>query len=286
MVMVVISIHRRTGAAVDSASIGMVFDAAHAGFAVWSSLLWEPIGAATVAEIRPAQGQRVLDACCGSGAAVVPAAAAVGPTGWVDGVDLAPKLLAAGRRRASEAGLSNIELHSADVGAWQSAGGPYDCVVCVFGVFFLPDMDNGGARLLGLAKPGGRLAITTWQRGAVEPVITPFAQAAADEHRAAGSQPAAPTLARAAAARVDTEAGLAEFLGGIGAVDVEVRPFTIDIPLTPGLAWDFAPGSGARAMLFGLEPPAIERVRQRYLAIMAGLDTFHVTALIGHGRRG
>jgi len=90
---------------VDSASIGMVFDAAHAGFAVWSSLLWEPIGAATVAEIRTAQGQRVLDACCGNGAAAVPAAAAVGPTGWVDGVDLAPKLLAAGRRRASEAGL-------------------------------------------------------------------------------------------------------------------------------------------------------------------------------------
>jgi hypothetical protein len=85
---------------------------------------------------------------------------------------------------------------------------------------------------------------------------------------------------------VDTEAGLAEFLGGIGAVDVEVRPFTIDIPLTPGLAWDFAAGSGARAMLFGLEPPAIERVRERYLAIMASLDTFHVTALIGHGRRG
>jgi hypothetical protein len=26
---------------------------AHAGLAVWSSLLWEPIGAATVAKMRP-----------------------------------------------------------------------------------------------------------------------------------------------------------------------------------------------------------------------------------------
>jgi SAM-dependent methyltransferase len=287
MVMVVISNHRRTaGATLYSPSIGTIFDAAHAGFAVWSSLLWEPIGAATVAEIRPGRGQRVLDACCGSGAAAVPAAAAVGPTGWVDGVDLAPKLLAAGRRRASEAGLSNIEFHTADVGAWQPVGRPYDHVVCIFGVFFLPDMDNGGARLLGLAKPGGRLAITTWQGGAVEPVITPFAEAAADEHRAAGSQPTAPIAARAAAARVDTEAGLAEFLGSVGTVDVEVRPFTLDIPLTPALAWDFAVGSATRAMLFGLESPAIDRVRERYLAVMAGLDTFQVTALIGHGRRG
>jgi hypothetical protein len=118
-------------------------------------------------------------------------------------------------------------------------------------------------------------------------VITPFAEAAADEHRAAGSQPTAPVAAcAAAAARVDTEAGLAEFLGSVGTVDVEVRPITLDIPLTPALAWDFAVGSATRAMLFGLESPAIDRVRERYLAVMAGLDTFQVTALIGHGRRG
>jgi ubiquinone/menaquinone biosynthesis C-methylase UbiE len=96
----------------------------------------------------------------------LPAARAVGPTGRVDGVDRSQHLLAAGRERAAPARLRNAEFHAADVSGWTSPGRrPYDVVLCVFGVLFLPDLDAGGAHLLSLLRQGGQLVVTTWERG-------------------------------------------------------------------------------------------------------------------------
>lgn len=38
----------------------------------------------------------------------------------------------------------------------------FDAVVCVFGIFFVPDMEAQVAELWRMVRPGGRLAITTW----------------------------------------------------------------------------------------------------------------------------
>jgi SAM-dependent methyltransferase len=260
---------------------GAVFDEAREGFAAWSPLLWDRIGAATVDAVAVRAGERVLDACCGAGAAALPAARAVGPRGLVDAVDVAPALVAQGRRRAD--GLPQLRFHTADVATWSA--GPYDAVVCVFGVFFLPDVDAGGAHLARLLRPGGRLGVTTWQRGSVEPVVVPFAEAAAAEHRAAGREP--PSLARvgAASARVATADGLAGWLGGLGPGGVRVDPVRFGVPLDAERAWAFVTGSGTVALLAGLDPDAVARVRRRYLARLAadGVAAFDVTALVGVG---
>jgi len=73
---------------------------------------WDRYGAATVARLPLAPGQRVLDLCCGSGASAVPAARAVGPSGQVTGVDVAEPLLALARDRA--AGLPQAEFRLGD----------------------------------------------------------------------------------------------------------------------------------------------------------------------------
>jgi SAM-dependent methyltransferase len=41
-------------------------------------------------------------------------------------------------------------------------GNHFDAVICVFGIFFIPDMDKQVRELWRMVKPGGKLAITTW----------------------------------------------------------------------------------------------------------------------------
>jgi len=54
---------------------------------------WHEYGRRTVQRLALAPGARVLDLCCGTGAATLPAARAVGPSGSVLGVDLTPALV-------------------------------------------------------------------------------------------------------------------------------------------------------------------------------------------------
>jgi SAM-dependent methyltransferase len=232
--------------------MGAVFDAAEPGFTAWSPLLWDPIGKATVSAAAPGPGDHVLDACCGAGASTLPAARAVGPTGRVDGVDLSEQLLAAGRERAALARLSNAEFHAADVNGWTPPGRrPYDLVLCVFGVSFLPDLGAGGAHLLSLLRQGGRLAMTTWER------------------------------------RVDQPIELTAWLCELGADDVIIERAALDIPLTDQRAWDFATSSGVQSLLIGLDTAAVKRIRACFLDVLSRdrIDVLQASALIGLSTR-
>jgi SAM-dependent methyltransferase len=266
--------------------VGAVFDGAATGFAEWSPLLWDRLGAASASVAAPQPGERVLDACCGAGAAALPAARAVGPSGSVDAVDLSAGLLAAGRRRAEAAGLGVVSFCRADLLWWR--GGPYDAALCVFGVFFVPDMDAAGAKLVNLLRPGGRLVVTTWERGSVEPIVGPFAEAAAAAHVAVGGTAPMPSSAmRANNARVDGAERLTDWLTGLGIHRPVATVERFDIRLTDDLVWSFVTGSGTLAMLAGLDPGAVGRVRARFLATLheRGVDTLGVAAVIGRGYR-
>ena len=45
----------------------------------------------------------------------------------------------------------------------------FDGVVCVFGIFFVPDMEKQVAELWRMVRPGGQLAVTTWGPGIFSP---------------------------------------------------------------------------------------------------------------------
>lgn len=89
-------------------------------FEAWSEALWDPAAHTIVAAAQLKEGERVLDACCGSGAATIPAALAVGASGSVDGVDLSSGLLALAGKKLGEAHLLNTTLTHADVTAWRA----------------------------------------------------------------------------------------------------------------------------------------------------------------------
>lgn len=130
---------------------------------------WDRIGRRTVERMKLKRGAHILDACCGSGASAIPAAEAVGSDGRVLGIDLAENLLRSARVKASRLGCGHAEFRIGDVEALVPSEETFDAVICVFGIFFLPDMPAGVRCLWRLTRPGGKMAITTWGPRVLEP---------------------------------------------------------------------------------------------------------------------
>ena len=145
-----------------------------------ANTFWERYGRRTIEHLGLTRGERVLDVCCGSGASAIPAAQAVGPEGSVVGVDLAENLLDLARSKARQQNLTNVQFESGDMTALRFADESFDAVVCVFGIFFVPDMEGALRELKRVLRAAGRLAITTWGPRLFEPVNTVFWNAIRD----------------------------------------------------------------------------------------------------------
>src|SRR4029077_16928974 len=130
---------------------------------------WDYFGRRTVARLGLTKGASVLDVCCGSGASAIPAAQLVGAEGEVTGVDLAERLLKLAAEKAERLSLPNIHFQRGDLVSLDFPANRFDAVVCVFGIFFVPDMVAGVRELWQRVKPGGKLAITAWGGNLFEP---------------------------------------------------------------------------------------------------------------------
>ncbi len=135
---------------------------------------WDYFGRRTIELASLPSGSRVLDVCCGTGASALPAAEAVGPTGSVIGIDLAEQLLESARTKAIQRRLGNIEFEIGDMLSMRFPVASFDAVVCVFGIFFVPDMANAVSELWSRIRPGGKLAVTTWGPNFCEPASDAF----------------------------------------------------------------------------------------------------------------
>jgi ubiquinone/menaquinone biosynthesis C-methylase UbiE len=133
---------------------------------------WNYFGGRTIELLSLPVGSRVLDVCCGAGASALPAAQVVGQAGKVIGIDLSEKLLELARTKAT--GLTNIEFELGDMLALRFSNENFDAVVCVFGIFFVPDMEMAIRELWRCVRPGGELAVTTWGPNFFEPANSAF----------------------------------------------------------------------------------------------------------------
>jgi len=150
------------------------YDAAADSYDNPANSFWERFGRRTIERLHLQPGARVLDVCCGSGASAIPGAEKVGLEGFVLGVDLAEKLLELGRSKATKRGLQNLEFRVGDMLDLRLPRSEFDAVVCVFGIFFVPDMQAGVKALWEVVRPSGKLAITTWGPRWFEPATTAF----------------------------------------------------------------------------------------------------------------
>lgn len=223
---------------------------------------WNLYGRRTVDRLALRPGMRVLDVCCGSGASALPAAEAVGPGGYVLGVDLAENLLALARAKAQRQGLSNVEFRNGDMLDLGLPEASFDAVICVFGIFFVPDIAAAVRELWRYVAPGGTLAITTWGPRFVEPLGTAFWDAVRDER---------PDLYRGFNPwdRITEPDALRALFTDAGLPAPNVVPESGAQPLrTPDDWWAIALGMGFRATVGALAPDARERVKQNNLAFI------------------
>jgi len=231
------------------------FDAAPLAF-------WDRYGRRTVERLQLATGAQVLDVGCGSGASALPAAERVGPTGCVIGVDLAESLLRLGREKARQRGLGNIAFRCDDMTALGFEDGRFDAVVCVFAIFFVPDMARQVAELWRLVRPGGRLAITTWGPRMFEPGSSAW-WAAVTRFR--------PDLLPAVNpwARITTPDALRRLLaqGGVAKADITPEDGRQELR-SPDDWWTVVLGSGYRWTVEQMDDQTVERVRAANLALL------------------
>ena len=229
----------------------------HYGLASLS--FWDQCGAATVSRLPLTAGHTVLDLCCGAGASAIPAARRVGPAGRVLGIDVAEPLLEIARTRAARDGLANVGFRYGDAPRTALSDGSFDAVICVFGVFFAPDMAGFVAEMRRLVRPGGVLAITTWGPGLFEPANTVFWESVRE---------AEPSLFKAFNPwdEITTEAALADLLsrGGVEHADVVAVPGWHHLD-HPDSFWDIVLGSGYRATIDALSQEQRDLVRGQVL---------------------
>ncbi|MDQ3609236.1 MAG: class I SAM-dependent methyltransferase [Actinomycetota bacterium] len=118
----------------------------------------EPVAEVAVGAADVQAGNRVLDVACGTGNALL-AAAARGAS--VSGVDLAPRLVEVARDRAARAG-AEPDLRVGDVTALPFDDDAFDAAISVFGVIFAAPARDAAGELLRVVRPGGQIVVTAW----------------------------------------------------------------------------------------------------------------------------
>lgn len=105
-------------------------------------------------------GESVLDLGCGAGIDTLLAAAAVGPSGRVVGLDMTPEMVARARRNAAAAGFGHVEIHEGLIETLPLPDQSIDVVISN-GVLNLSTRKSRVlAEALRVLRPDGRVAIT------------------------------------------------------------------------------------------------------------------------------
>jgi ubiquinone/menaquinone biosynthesis C-methylase UbiE len=224
------------------------------------SSFWHCFGRQTVERLDLQPGESVLDVCSGSGGSALPAAERVEPGGKVIAVDLADRLLALASAKAEAKSLDNIEFRVADMLDLGYPDASFDAVICVFGIFFVPDMTAAVRELWRMVRPGGRLAITTWGPGLFEPANGMFWEAIGNVR---------PDLQRSFNPweRISEPSGLSEMLAAAGVQTDTIVPEAGTHPLqSPDDWWAIAMGSGYRGTIAQLDAETLRQVCEENLS--------------------
>jgi demethylmenaquinone methyltransferase / 2-methoxy-6-polyprenyl-1,4-benzoquinol methylase len=139
--------------------ISPVYDAMNRAMTLGLDRSWRRAAAAAV--VRP--GDRVLDACCGTGDLAL-AAQRLG--GRVTGLDFSERMLERARRKSA-----GVEWVQGDALALPFGDGEFDAATVGFGVRNLDDLERGLSELRRVLRSGGRVAILeiTRPRGLLAP---------------------------------------------------------------------------------------------------------------------
>jgi SAM-dependent methyltransferase len=120
-------------------------------------------GEAVVDSLKIKPPLRALDLGSGDGTTAVPMARAGAD---VTGIDIADNLVAAGNKRAAEAGLTRLKFRSGDASNLAGVSDQsFDLVLSIFGAMFAPKPFDVAREMVRVTKPGGRIVMGNWIAG-------------------------------------------------------------------------------------------------------------------------
>jgi ubiquinone/menaquinone biosynthesis C-methylase UbiE len=208
------------------------------------------VAADLVAAAGLVPGQRVVDVGCGRGASLFLAAEAVGPTGHVVGVDLAPGMVAATAAEAQARGLRNVTVRLGDAADPGEPDEAVDVVIAGLVLFFLPDAAGAVREWHAELAPGGRLALSTFtedteaDRTLAGVLSRALAGLVPDDPPASDPPPESPRT------RFRTRESITGLLTGAGFTGLRFTERTYRLRFTdPAHFWRWLWSTGARAAL-------------------------------------
>jgi len=236
-----------------------------------------------VAEIP--RGAKVLDVAAGRGALLFPAAARVGPTGHVTGIDFAPNMVHETTKDLESRKLRNAEIHLMDAEHMSFADKSFDYVVCGFAFWMFADPARVLQEFQRVLKGGGHVALSTWAADSpsltwCHEVLRPFVYG-----------PAAKDLPAKIDVRFDTARQIETVLEQAGFNNiqtiVEEKEF---IYADEEQYWSTLWSAGIRRQLEKLTPPLLEHAKSevfRKVRMVKKPDGFHNVsrALFAFGRK-
>jgi ubiquinone/menaquinone biosynthesis C-methylase UbiE len=236
----------------DRSRIAADFDVRSAGY---SKSQWHRAYAEGLIARSPIRlGDRVLDAGVGTGFAAIAAAARVGPSGRVVGVDVSPGMLQQAQVAIEAAGLQNIELLQADACDLRDLPAEsFDAVVCSAALLYMP-VQRALTEWRRLLRPGGSIGVSTMRAG-----FPQAGQLFRDCAAEFGVQLADPSAA------LGSEAAVAAALRQGGFTEISVVADTVR--LADGdfaCAWESNLRSAAHGEVRNLAPARLEALHLRF----------------------
>jgi O-methyltransferase / aklanonic acid methyltransferase len=107
-------------------------------------------------------GAKVLDVAAGRGALLFPAAAKVGPTGHLTGIDFSPNMVRETSKDIESRKLCNAEIRQMDAEQMDFADASFDWVTCGFALWMFADPVRVLQEFHRVLRDGGRVALSTW----------------------------------------------------------------------------------------------------------------------------
>jgi demethylmenaquinone methyltransferase/2-methoxy-6-polyprenyl-1,4-benzoquinol methylase len=118
----------------------------------------------TIAEAKVRPGQIILDLAGGTGDLALALAKQTGSTGHVVLADINAKMLAEGRDRLINAGITNIEYVQADAEKLPFEENYFDCITMAFGLRNVTDKTAALKSMYRCLKPGGKLLVLEFSK--------------------------------------------------------------------------------------------------------------------------
>lgn len=237
------------------------FDMASEGYDCPSLRFFVESASWLVKKLQLKGDEHLLDVATGTGNVAIAAARELG-NGNVTGIDLSEKMLQRAVSKVNEMNLRNVIFRQCDIENMGFDDNTFDAACCAFGLFFLPNMENGLKCISEALKPGGKLAVTSFAPS----LMMPLRRMLFDRLKGYGIEE--PKLSWML---LDTPDKINALMKSAGYDDIQIQSKQMGYYLKNSLEWrDVLWNSGYRGLLSRLSGDDLKRFMDEHLQEVSG----------------